>query len=64
LIRENHNGQIANNLKFLFVEVPLIRLARKLKIHSNSMSTIPGGNLINWLNYIDQSRMRTYFVGE
>lgn len=64
LVRENHDRQFINNLKFILIEVPINKIARKFNISTNSMSTIPGRNLIKWLDYIDKSNMETYFVGE
>lgn len=64
LIRENHNNLFSNNVKFLLLEKPLIKLLKIINIDTINRNTIVSNELINWLNFIKSEKLQTYFIGE
>jgi hypothetical protein len=64
LARENHPGQLWYNLKYFFIEKPMIRLLRHFRIETIDHRTIFKDSFDTWLVFLENHRQHCRFVGE
>lgn len=64
LVRENHNGIVWNNIRFLAVEKILDVIANLFGVQTFHKNTIVKNAFIDWLNFLDGNQYETYFIGE
>ncbi len=62
--RENHSDQFRYNMKYLFLEKPIIKILRESEIETIDRNTVFKDELINWLDYIEKKEYQTFFIGE
>ena len=64
LARENHKGQLFNNIMFVIFEKWTNRLLRLKNMETINHNTIFAKEFIRWLDYIKNKGYTTYFIGE
>lgn len=64
LARENHKGQLKNNLKFMFFEKWINMVLRKFGLETINHQTIFKNEFIKWIDHLEQKKYDTYFIGK
>jgi len=64
LARENHQGQIRNNFKFIFFEKWINKILRFKNIETINHNTLFAKEFIRWIDFIESKKYSTYFIGE
>lgn len=64
LARENHQGQLKNNFKFVFFEKWINMILRKFGVETINHNTIFRKEFLRWLDHIENKNYDTYFIGE
>lgn len=64
LIRENHNNQLFENIKFFFFENVLNKILNKLSIQTINTNTVIAQEYIKWFDFIKTENYKTLFIGE
>lgn len=64
LTRENHKGQLCNNIKFLFFEKVLNKILNKTSLQTINTNTIVKNSLVDWLDFFYNHQVKTKFIGE
>lgn len=64
MARENHQGQLKNNLIYYFIQKPLIRVASALKINTYFKQTLFRNELEAWLNEFQKEHYKTHWYRE
>lgn len=62
--RENHKGILVNNLKYLFFEKPLIKILKYFNYELINRNTLFKSEFVIWLNHIEKSSSKSYYIGE
>jgi hypothetical protein len=62
--RENHEGQLKNNLKYLFLEKPLNSILSKFRLELINKETLFRNEFIKWIDFLKDNNYKTYFIGE
>jgi len=62
--RENHNGQLSNNLRYLLWEKPLNSLCKKADFELINKNTLFRKEFIRWMDFLASKNWNTYFIGE
>lgn len=62
--RENHNGQLWNNIKYLLLEKPANSLCKKAGIELINKNTLFRKEFIRWIDFLEENKFTTYFIGE
>ncbi len=64
LVRENHKGLVWENIKFLMFENILKNILKLTNIRTYNKSTVMSNELMNWLDFVEDNKYNTYFIGE
>lgn len=64
LVRENHMGQMKNNLFYLFLERNMEKLLNIFSLTILNQNTITRKELIKWLDYVKIRKFETKFIGD
>lgn len=64
LARENHHGQLANNLRFITFERQLSKTLDFFNMELLNKNSLFRTELLSWLDWLDEKNLKTYFIGE
>lgn len=64
LARENHPNQLLSNLKYFFIEKPLIKILKAMDFELINHNTLFRKSFDNWLVALEAYHAQTYFIGE
>jgi hypothetical protein len=62
--RENLNGIMGNNIKYLLFEKPLIKILKLFNYEVINHNTLFKGEFIKWMNQLQKAPEECYFIGE
>ncbi len=64
LVRENHTGLFWNNIRFLAIDKMLDFMANLFGIHTFKSDTIVKNSFLDWVEFLEEKKYETYFIGE
>lgn len=62
--RENHQHQLAYNLKYFFIEKPLLKILKLFNYELIDNNTVFRHSFNTWLTSLEQKNIQTFFIGE